>query len=44
MRGKMKFSVIIATSQKRTDLLINRSLSSVYRQIGINLSSINILV
>lgn len=34
----MKFSVIIATSQKRTDWLINRSLSSVYKQLGIEKS------
>ncbi len=34
----MKFSVIIATSQKRTDWLINLSLLSVYRQLGINKS------
>ena len=34
----MKFSVIIATSQNRTDLLINRSLTSVYKQLGIDKS------
>ena len=34
----MKYSVIIATSQKRTDWLIYRSLTSVYKQIGINKS------
>lgn len=32
----MKFSVIIATSQKRTEWLINRSLLSIYNQIGLN--------
>jgi glycosyltransferase involved in cell wall biosynthesis len=32
----MKFSIIIATSQKRTDWLINRSLTSVYKQKGID--------
>lgn len=32
------FSVIIATSQKRTDWLINRSLISVYNQLGISKS------
>lgn len=32
----MIFSIIIATSQKRTDWLINRSLFSVYKQIGID--------
>lgn len=35
----MKFSVIIATSQNRTDWLINRSLISVYNQIGIEKSN-----
>jgi len=34
----MNFTVIIATSQKRTDWLINRSLASVYKQIGVNKS------
>jgi glycosyltransferase involved in cell wall biosynthesis len=34
----MKFSIIIATSQKRTDWLINRSLGSVYKQLGIEKS------
>lgn len=34
----MKFSVIIATSQNRTDWLINRSLTSVYKQLGIDKS------
>lgn len=34
----MKFSVIIATSQNRTDWLINRSLTSVYNQLGIDKS------
>lgn len=34
----MRLSVIIATSQNRTDWLINRSLFSVYRQIGIDKS------
>ena len=34
----MKFFVIIATSQNRTDWLINRSLTSVYKQLGIDKS------
>lgn len=34
----MKFSVIISTSQNRTDWLINRSLTSVYKQLGIDKS------
>jgi glycosyltransferase involved in cell wall biosynthesis len=40
----MKFSVIIATSQSRTDWLINRSLSSVYSQIEIDKSEWNVLI
>lgn len=40
----MKFSVIIATSHNRTDWLINRSLTSVYRQIGIDKSEWNVIV
>lgn len=40
----MKFSVIIATSQNRTDWLINRSLTSVYSQIGINKSEWNVFI
>lgn len=40
----MKFFVIIATSQNRTDWLINRSLTSVYRQIGIDKSDFNVFV
>ncbi len=40
----MKFSVIIATSQSRTEWLINRSLASVYRQIGIDKSDFNVFV
>lgn len=40
----MNFSVIIATSQKRTDWLINRSLFSVYKQIGIDKSEWNVFV
>jgi glycosyltransferase involved in cell wall biosynthesis len=40
----MKFSVIIATSQNRTDWLINRSLTSVYKQLGINKSEWRVLV
>lgn len=40
----MSFSVIIATSQKRTDWLINRSLFSVYNQIGINKSEWSVFV
>jgi len=40
----MKFTIIIATSQKRTDWLINRSLYSIYGQIGIDKSDYNVLV
>lgn len=40
----MKFSVIIATSQKRTDWLISRSLLSVYKQTGINKSEWNVII
>mgnify|MGYP006090642849 CR=1 FL=1 len=40
----MKFSVIIATSQNRTNWLINRSLTSVYRQIGIDKSDFNVFI
>lgn len=40
----MKFSIIIATSQKRTDWLIDRSLTSIYRQIKIDKSIWNIFV
>lgn len=40
----MKFSVIIATSQNRTDWLINRSLTSVYKQFGIDKSEWSIFV
>lgn len=40
----MKFTVIIATSQGRTDWLINRSLPSVYRQIGIDKSEWSVFI
>ena len=40
----MKFTIVIATSQRRTDWLINRSLTSVYRQIGIDKSEWNVFV
>lgn len=40
----MKFSVIIATSQNRTDWLINRSLTSVYKQLGIDKSEWCVIV
>ena len=40
----MKFTIIIATSQNRTDWLINRSLTSVYKQIGIDKSEWNVFV
>jgi GT2 family glycosyltransferase len=40
----MKFSVIIATSQSRTDWLINRSLTSVYNQNGIDKSEWSVFV
>jgi len=40
----MKYTIIIATSQKRTDLLINRSLLSVYKQTGIDSSQWNVFV
>lgn len=40
----MKFSIVIATSQKRTNWLINRSLTSVYLQIGIDKSEWTVFV
>lgn len=40
----MKFTIVIATSQRRTDWLINRSLTSVYRQNGINKSEWNVFI
>jgi hypothetical protein len=40
----MKFSVIIATSQNRTDWLINRSLTSIYNQKGIDSSEWNVFI
>jgi SAM-dependent methyltransferase len=40
----MKFTIIIATSQKRTNWLINISLASVYKQIGINKSDWSVLI
>lgn len=40
----MKCTIVIATSQNRTNWLINRSLTSVYRQIGINKSECSIFV
>lgn len=40
----MKLFVVIATSQNRTDWLINRSLPSVYRQIGIDKSEWNVFI
>jgi glycosyltransferase involved in cell wall biosynthesis len=40
----MKFSVIIATSQNRIDWLINRSLTSVYNQLGIDKSKWSVYV
>lgn len=40
----MNFSVIIATSQKRSDWLITRSLISVYKQTGINRQQWNVFV
>lgn len=40
----MKYFIIIATSQNRTDWLINRSLISVYNQHGINKSEWNVIV
>ncbi|GIV29070.1 MAG: hypothetical protein KatS3mg028_0136 [Bacteroidia bacterium] len=40
----MKYFVIIATSQNRTDWLINRSLRSVYKQIGIDKSEWTVFV
>ncbi len=40
----MNLTIIIATSQRRTNWLINRSLTSVYRQIGIDKSKCNIFI
>lgn len=40
----MKFSIIIATSQNRLDWLINRSLTSVYKQLGIDKSEWSVFV
>lgn len=40
----MRFSIIIATSHKRTDWLINRSLLSVYNQTGVNKSEWGVLI
>lgn len=40
----MKFTIVIATSQKRTDWMLNRSLTSVYRQVGINKTQWNVFV
>jgi hypothetical protein len=40
----MHFTVIIATSQKRTEWLIERSLSSVYNQIGIDNSNWSVYI
>lgn len=40
----MDFYVVIATSQKRTDWLINRSLLSVYNQDGINKSEWRVII
>ncbi len=40
----MEFSVIIATSLKRTDWLINRSLLSVYNQVGVDKSKWAVIV
>jgi hypothetical protein len=40
----MIYTVIIATSQKRTDWLINRSLYSVYNQVGISKSEWSVII
>lgn len=40
----MNFSVIIATSQKRTEWLLNRSLSSVYNQIDVDKSKWKVFI
>lgn len=40
----MKVSIIIATSQNRTNWLIKRSLTSIYKQIGIDKSLVNVFV
>lgn len=40
----MRFSIIIATSLKRTDWLIKRSLQSIYKQIDINKSEWQVLI
>jgi len=38
------FTIVIATSQKRTNWLINRSLLSIYKQIGIDKTQWNVFV
>lgn len=40
----MKFTIVIATSQNRTDWLINRSLTSVYKQIEIDKSEWSVFI
>lgn len=40
----LEFTIIIASSQGRTDWLINRSLPSVYRQIGIDKSEWSVFI
>lgn len=40
----MKYTVIIATSQNRTDWLIKRSLNSVYGQVAIDRTEWNVLI
>jgi len=41
---QIKIYIIIATSKKRTDLLINRSLKSIYSQRKINIENIEIII
>jgi len=39
-----KIYIIIATSKKRTNLLINRSLKSIYYQTKINIENVEIVI
>ena len=44
MNNKFRINIIIATSKKRTNLLINRALKSVYSQKDINGENINVII
>jgi len=43
-KAKVKIYILIATSKKRTNLLINRSLKSVYSQTKINPKNIEVVI